>query len=305
MNLRIPNSYRLFSSTTAHERQPSIAIIGGGLTGCAAAQEFARKGYRVDLFETGRGVGGRTSTRRIGEFSFDHGYEAIVLIDSKHFTRHCCLFSAQYITLPKTGTFQKLLLNAMETGTVKPWEGNFGKAEYQDGKIIWNASKLARYVGVPSMNAICKLMVSNPLITCHFSCPVQGMATKENGKLQWHLKTINGSSLGIFDWLVVGDRAAAANMINQSSSVLNSFGLKQLAHSLQDVYSPIPCLSLMVALKSGLPKSTFPYDSVSFKGSPILGWISRDSSKPGRERSDGQECWNIQSNPDFAKSVIK
>merc|ERR1712194_91414 len=36
-----------------------------------------------------------------------------------------------------------------------------------------------------------------------------------------------------------------------------------------------------------------------------LGWAARDTSKPGRDRQDGAECWVLQSHPDAAKEILK
>ena len=40
-------------------RKPSVAIIGAGWAGCAAAVELTRRGARVTLFEAARTLGGR------------------------------------------------------------------------------------------------------------------------------------------------------------------------------------------------------------------------------------------------------
>ncbi len=36
-----------------------------------------------------------------------------------------------------------------------------------------------------------------------------------------------------------------------------------------------------------------------------LGWASRNTSKPGRDRDDGRECWVLQSYPDAVREVLK
>lgn len=55
----------------------TIAIIGAGMAGLACAGELERAGYRVALFDKGRGPGGRMSARRAevdGQtVGFDHG----------------------------------------------------------------------------------------------------------------------------------------------------------------------------------------------------------------------------------------
>jgi len=50
-----------------------VAICGGGISCCAAANELSKKGFEVHIFEGARGLGGRTATRRSGDYYFDHG----------------------------------------------------------------------------------------------------------------------------------------------------------------------------------------------------------------------------------------
>lgn len=51
----------------------TIAILGAGLAGLAAARRVATAGLSAVLFDKGRAAGGRLATRRAGTFAFDHG----------------------------------------------------------------------------------------------------------------------------------------------------------------------------------------------------------------------------------------
>uniref|UniRef100_UPI0018DF9768 FAD-dependent oxidoreductase n=1 Tax=Neoroseomonas rubea TaxID=2748666 RepID=UPI0018DF9768 len=55
----------------------TIAILGAGLAGLAAARHLAARGVPVRLFDKGRAPGGRLATRRADHagrrLQFDHG----------------------------------------------------------------------------------------------------------------------------------------------------------------------------------------------------------------------------------------
>jgi predicted NAD/FAD-dependent oxidoreductase len=51
----------------------SIAIIGAGIAGLAAARHLQAKGHSCILFDKSRGLGGRMATRRVDGWQFDHG----------------------------------------------------------------------------------------------------------------------------------------------------------------------------------------------------------------------------------------
>ena len=55
----------------------SVAVIGAGIAGLAAARALHRVGHRVTVWEKGSRVGGRIGTRRHGEVFFDHGAQNV------------------------------------------------------------------------------------------------------------------------------------------------------------------------------------------------------------------------------------
>jgi renalase len=55
----------------------SIAIIGAGCSGLAAAHELRNAGYSVEVFEKDGEVGGRAATRKRDGFIYDHGAQYI------------------------------------------------------------------------------------------------------------------------------------------------------------------------------------------------------------------------------------
>jgi predicted NAD/FAD-dependent oxidoreductase len=113
---------------------------------------------------------------------------------------------------------------------------------------------------------------------------------------KWRIEDVaDGSDLGEFDWVIIGDRKeVTSDLVGSSSSLSN--------------YLPIPAvpiLSLMVVIESNDLVKSFPYSGVRFDNHPVLGWIAKENSKPGRERSDNKELWTLQSSAAFATELIK
>jgi len=112
-----------------------VAIIGAGMSGLACATRLGQAGLAVQLFDKGRGPGGRMSTRRletaIGQASFDHG--------AQYFTARGAGFSAQ----------------------VAQWV-------QQGVAASWPAAGDGAYVGVPGMNAPIKAMAAGQSVAWQF-----------------------------------------------------------------------------------------------------------------------------------------
>lgn len=113
------------------------------MAGLACAERLAGQGHDVDLFDKGRGPGGRMSTRRLvtpeGEAQFDHG--------------------AQYFTI-HDDAFRRRVDSWISEGAAAPWPSAGTQA----------------YVGVPAMNSPVRLMADgqsvhwNALVTRIEAC---------------------------------------------------------------------------------------------------------------------------------------
>ncbi|MEM6825483.1 MAG: FAD-dependent oxidoreductase [Pseudomonadota bacterium] len=102
-----------------------VAIVGAGLAGLTAARALRKAGLSVVVYDKGRGVGGRISTRRAdGGLQFDHG--------------------AQYLSAEDAG-FAAVLSEARAAGAAGTWA--FGLADDVT-------------VGTPGMSAIAKYLAT-------------------------------------------------------------------------------------------------------------------------------------------------
>jgi len=62
---------------------PRVVVIGAGVAGLACARTLQDHGVAVTVLDKSRGVGGRLSTRREGDWRFDHGAPSVVLGDAR------------------------------------------------------------------------------------------------------------------------------------------------------------------------------------------------------------------------------
>ena len=102
----------------------TIAIIGAGIAGAAAARHLGQYGLETAVFDKGRGVGGRLATRRDAGRAYDHG--------------------APFVSA-SGGHFARFLHECVQNGTAAVW-GDRGVE--------------ARMIGLPGMSAIARSALS-------------------------------------------------------------------------------------------------------------------------------------------------
>ena len=221
-----------------------IAVVGAGLAGLAAAEALDAAGHGVVVFDKGRGVGGRTSTRRADATGFDHG--------------------AQYFTA-RDPRFRRVVDMWIEEGIVEPWGGRL--AVLDEPAVIRAREERAddvRFVGVPGMNAMAKRTARDLDIRC--GSRVESLQRNGGG---WELALEGGRSQADFDLVLVTTPPAQAAPLLAGSPELQG-----LAESV----SMDPCVALMVAFDGPID---VPFDGAFVNHGP-LSWICRNSSKPGR-----------------------
>ncbi|MEO1061550.1 MAG: FAD-dependent oxidoreductase [Actinomycetota bacterium] len=111
-----------------------VLVVGAGMAGLVAATELVSSGHRVTVVDKGRGVGGRTATRRFAGATFDHG--------------------AQFFTT-RSGEGAELADAWAEAGAVGTWHTAFLGPDGEtrdDGHV--------RRRGVPSMTGPAKLLAA-------------------------------------------------------------------------------------------------------------------------------------------------
>ncbi|MBD1164428.1 NAD(P)-binding protein [Pelagibacterales bacterium SAG-MED13] len=137
-------------------------VIGSGISGATIANLLNKK-YRVNLYDKGRGPGGRSSFKRIkGRVGFDHG--------------------TQYFS-PKTIKFKKFTNSLIKKKILKKWKGNH---IFLNSKIKEN-KKHVKLIGNNGNNDICKYLLKK--IKCYYNNEVKKIYYK---KKQWSLLFSDG-----------------------------------------------------------------------------------------------------------------
>lgn len=140
--------------------QPSIAVIGAGMAGVAAAHRLRDEGYTVRIIEANDRVGGRCATYRSGDAIFDYG--------------------AQYFTV-RDPRFQSYVDDWLGRGIVTEWSRGFPGP---DGEP--RIDDIPRYCGTKGMDGMAADMVAG--MDVRLDSKVDRIAAKGR---QWEIWTTN------------------------------------------------------------------------------------------------------------------
>lgn len=153
----------------------SIAVVGAGMAGLAAARELSRHQLRVQIFDKGRRPGGRMSSRQREHGTFDLG--------------------AQYFTA-RDPSFAAFTAQFERQGAVGRWPTRMGRREA--GKWHFRPPSHPRFTGMPSMVALPLAMA----VTLEVKSGTRVEALeRENGL--WTLIDQNGARYAGFDQVVL------------------------------------------------------------------------------------------------------
>lgn len=254
---------------------PRVAIVGGGLAGLTCARALVERGVDVVVFDKGRAAGGRLATRRVPPFAFDLG--------------------AQYFTV-RGARFARLVHTWRSAGIAAPWTGRIASIA-APGDEPAPTAPLQRFVGTPGMSALARYLARE--VDVRASTRVDRVERAADGLRLFGTRGTVGTTLpptavseraplGTFDALVIAIPPGQARALLADASA-----------ALADVAAAAtmePCVALGVAFAPDAAPSRVPFDGlfVGRAGEHALGWIARDSSKPGRPRA---ETWVAHASP--------
>jgi photolyase PhrII len=245
-------SYRTRVATPRFDPVPRVAVIGAGISGLFAARTLADHGLPVIVFDKGHGVGGRMSSRRVdgvdGHVTFDHG--------------------AQYFTA-RDPRFRRYVDSWLQQGVVARWpdpetDPSHKIVELTQGRMREKTDNNERFVGSPSMNAVCKHLASG--LNVQTQTQVGRMESVGEGI---RLTDETGRILGTFERVIVSAPAP------QTADLLVDF--PKLAEPISKIRMQ-PCWAVMASFERPITSDwvgAFIHDSV-------LTWVARNSTKPSR-----------------------
>ena len=188
---------RVLMSGLPRADAPHLAVIGAGVGACALVASLRRRGWptdRISLWESGRGPGGRTATRRSRQDShlrIDHGAPLFNITAS-----------------PDPG----LLAPLLDGGWIEPWQGTLACLDRNGGLAGRLEDPLCRgqlYRGRQGMEHLCRglLALAGEGIEAHYGILVRHLRTSPEGR--WQLLDSDGVLLQEADWLVLGSTLLA------------------------------------------------------------------------------------------------
>lgn len=230
----------------------SVAVVGAGIAGIAAARALRQGGADIAVFDKGRAAGGRVATRRREERQFDHG--------------------AQYFTV-RSAAFAAALRPLQDAGTVQRWAGPFRTLEH--GMVGDDPRPGAeRWVGVPGMSALPRALADGLPVAA--GARVEALVRSADG---WRLRVhdvAGGGAIerGPFDAVVLAIPTAQAHDLLTAQAVAGPVADAAAARagSLQ------PCLAALVAFARPIEVARGAF----FVTDDVLSWAAHDGGKPGR-----------------------
>lgn len=239
------------SSLSPSPSSPVIAIIGAGLSGLSAALSLVAAGCGVRVFDKGRGPGGRLSTRRAGDWRFDHG--------------------GQFLTARDAG-FRTIMDGLIAAGHAAPWKGRIIRL-LPDGRQ--EPHGVERFVGTPGMNGIIQGLAA---LLPDAARPQFGQrVTSLSGEPgRWFLGMEEGADQGPFTHLVLA--LPSPQVADLLAPVAPDLAVRATHATMA------PCWALMLGFDDPVPLPGWDGAFIADAGGPDrpLSWVAHDGGKPGR-----------------------
>lgn len=172
---------------------------------------------------------------------------------------------AQYFTA-RSAAFGRQIQQWRDDGWIEKWTPRLavlgGDAGHHDPETV------QRFVGLPGMNGVCRRLAD--ALECRYETRIDRVDFDGD----WIATLTSGETIEARRLLITAPPAQAAGLLGPDHP---------LRAALEGVAFD-PCITLMAAFDGPLEPR---FDAAFVNDDPTLGWIARNSSKPGRSG----ECW--------------
>ncbi|WP_298819355.1 NAD(P)/FAD-dependent oxidoreductase [Chloroflexus sp.] len=228
----------------------TVAIIGAGMAGLAAARALVTTGLTPVVFEKSRGVGGRAATRRIGDFCFDHG--------------------AQYVKAPSPA-LQDLIAATGDAVTIARPVWTF-TADNQIAPGDPSSADEQKWTWPTGITRLAKYLAAG--LNVYLETTVAGIHSNSDG---YHLYAEDGRALGCFDAIILTAPAPQSAAILSASAGMPA--VRSLIESLQQVQYR---RSISITVAYPRRPDTPWYALVNVDRQHSISWLACEHEKPGR-----------------------
>ncbi|GER89246.1 FAD-dependent oxidoreductase [Dictyobacter vulcani] len=257
---------------------PSVAIIGAGLSGLAAAHTLQDASYTVTLFEKSHGVGGRAATRKRAGFIYDHGAQYI-----KEGTPTSLALITQRFRAPDLIDIQKPVWTFTGTG------------EIQTGDQTQNAEQKLNYRS--GLTALPKKMAEG--LTIHLDTCIVRIEQTDAG---WHLFDQGGQPHDGFDALLITIPSPQTIALIQDSLLEKHIQQTILQHLTPARYNPL--ISVMLGYQP-CPQERPYYALVNSDKKHTISWLAWEHEKAAERVPANSGLLLAQMAPDYSQEHME
>ena len=252
---------------------PSVAIIGAGCSGLAAAHELRDAGHIVTVFEQNQKVGGRAATREQEGFIYDYGAQYI---------KRGSPISISLIT-------ERFQLDDLIDIAKPVWIFD-GDSHIQEGDPIQNAEPKWNYRS--GLHALTKRMAQG--LDIRLQAPISSMQQSVTG---WKLFDQQGEHCGEFDHVLITMPASEAAELVRKSKIQDSQQEEICALLEKATYHPL--ISMMLGYRP-IPLERPYYALVNTDKAHTISWLASEHEKTLERVPEGAGMLIAQMAPHYS-----
>ena len=266
----------------------TVAVIGAGMAGAAAAKTLTMAGWQGDVFDKGRSAGGRMSSKRVAGHYLDLG--------------------AQYFTA-RSESFNEQVGQWLSNGLVSKWPAVCYR--HEQGQLLQSSDSTVRLVGNPSMQAPVKALLADipVLLNCRISrlhyaadknaADKNGTDNVANKNAQsdsgWYLFDQHNKRFGPYTALILALPPVQLHTLLATAAAPDGLGYREIIPIMNQLQAQaqalLPCWAVNLQLARPL---TTDADAIFVKEGNI-SWLARQNTKPGRDHM--VENWLVHFSP--------